>query len=221
MPSSRTLHEDFVRAHTTVLAPAFVPELRLHLATEITPLWTATEAFLKLHDIEPPYWAFAWPGGLALARWMLDAPERFAGRRLLDFAAGSGIAAIAAARVGARALAVEIDPMAEVAIHANAALNEVEVETRTADLAGADPPAVDLLVAGDVCYSRPMVDRILPFFRRCAAAGIEVVIADPGRAYVPADGIEEVADYEVPVLRELEDRDHKRTRLIRLRCDAA
>lgn len=210
------MSEAFVRQYTEIVVPALVPELRVHAATELTPLWTATEVFLRVHDLEPPYWAFVWPGSQALARWFYDHPERVRGRRVLDFAAGNGLAAIAAARVGARAVAVEIDPLAGDALRCNAALNRVDVEVRIGEVTGGPPPDVDLLVAGDVCYSRPMVDRILPWFRRCVAAGIEVVVADPGRAYVPVDQIELVATYRVPVLRELEDGDERETRLIRL-----
>ena len=210
------MHEDFVRDHTVIQPAALVPELRLHVATEITPLWTATEAFLRVHDIEPPYWAFCWPGSQALARFILDNPERYRGRRVLDFAAGGGLAAMALAKVGAFPLAVEIDPLAGVAMRCNAALNEVRFDIHIGDICAGPVPAVDALFAGDVCYSRPMVDRILPFFRRCAAAGVEVILADPGRAYVPADQVERVGSYEVPTLLELEDKPQKRTDLIRL-----
>jgi len=207
----------FVRDHTQVVAPPLVPELRLHLATELTPLWTATELFLRRHGVEPPYWAFAWPGSIAVARWILDDPARVRGRRVMDFAAGGGLAAVAAARVGARAVAVEIDPVAGAAIRLNAALNDVEVQVVVDDLPGGPPPEVDVLVTGDVCYSRPMVDHLLPWLRRAAAAGVEVLLADPGRAYLP-DGLEEVGRWEVPVSRELEDRDVRLTRLLRLRA---
>lgn len=210
------MHEDFVRAHTVIQAAALVPELRLHVATEITPLWTATEAFLKLHDIEPPYWAFCWPGSQALARFILDHPERFRGRRVMDFAAGGGLAAMALARVGATVTAVEVDPLAGVAMRCNAALNGLQLSIQIGDICAGPAPEVDVIFAGDVCYSRPMVDHILPFFRRCAAAGIEVILADPGRAYVPAEQVERLAAYDVPTLLELEDKPHKRTELIRL-----
>lgn len=207
----------FVRDHTQVVAPPLVPELRLHLATELTPLWTATELFLRRHGVEPPYWAFAWPGSIAVARWILDDPARVRGRRVMDFAAGGGLAALAAARAGARAVAVEIDPVAGAAVRLNAALNGVEVEVVVDDLPGGPPPEADLLVTGDVCYSRPMVDHLLPWLRRAAAAGVEVLLADPGRAYLP-DGLEEVGRWDVPVSRELEDRDVRLTRLLRLRA---
>lgn len=210
------MHEDFVRANTVVQPAALVPELRLHVATEITPLWTATEAFLRVHDIEPPYWAFCWPGSQALARFILDNPERYRGRRAIDFAAGGGLAAMALVKVGATVTAVEIDPLAGVAMRCNAALNDVSFDVHIGDICEGPVPAVDALFAGDVCYSRPMVDRILPFFRRCAAAGVEVILADPGRAYVPAAQVERVAAYEVPTLLELEDKPQKRTELIRL-----
>jgi predicted nicotinamide N-methyase len=205
----------FVRDHTAVCELPFVPGVRLHLATEVTPLWTATELFLREHGIEPPYWAFAWPGSQACARWLRDHPPR--GRVVVDFAAGGGLAAIVALQCGARrAVAVEIDPVAGAAIRANAALNGVDPEVVVADLCEGPPIEADVLVTGDVCYSRPMVDRILPWLRRCAAAGTEVVIADPGRHYQPADGVEEIAAYDVPTLRELESGDSRTTRLLRL-----
>lgn len=216
--------EDFVRAHTELApvagvpaAPGFAP-LRLHLATELTPLWHATEPFLKDHQMEPPYWAFAWPGSLALAAWMSHRPEVVAGRVVWDFAAGSGLAAIVALQRGARrAVGLEVDPLSGVAMALNAAVNGVSLEIRVEDAArGPVPEGVDLLVAGDVCYSEPMVAHILPWFRRCAAAGVRVVIADPGRLYVPAEGVREVGVYEIPTLRELEDRDSKHTRLVEL-----
>lgn len=210
------MYVQFVRDHTVIKPPSLVPELQVHLATELTPLWTATEAFLRERDIAPPYWAFPWPGSQALARWVLDHPERVRGRRVLDFAAGGGLAAIAAASVGATAIGVEIDPVAGDAMRVNAALNGVEIEVWIRDVCEEPAPAVDLVMAGDVCYSRPMVARILPWFRRCVAAGVEVVLADPGRAFVPADQVEVLGEYTVPTSRELEDRDERVTRLIRL-----
>ncbi len=205
----------FIAAHTAVASPPLVPEIRLHLATAITPIWQATEAWLARSGVEPPFWAFAWPGGQALARHVLDHPQAVAGRHVLDFAAGGGIAAIACARAGAASVqAAEIDPMAIEAIGLNAALNAVAVQPVAADLVGA-PPRWDLILCGDVCYEAPMTRHILPWLRRMAAAS-EVWIADPGRAYLPAAGLGLIGGYDVPTSLELEDRELRPTRLYRL-----
>ena len=202
---SDTEREDFIRSHTTPVRPDFVPEITLQLATEITPIWEATEAWLAEHNLPPPYWAFAWPGGLALARHMLDHPTLVAGRRVLDFAAGCGIAAIACALAGARAVAAEIDPMAIAAIELNATKNGVTIETRAGDLAAGAACDWDVILCGDVCYEAPMTRHILPWLRRMAATS-EVWIADPGRAYLPKKDLMHVANYEVPTTLELENR---------------
>ncbi len=208
----------FIAAHTAVAAPALVPEIRLHLATEITPLWEATEAALARAGLPPPYWAFAWPGSQALARFLLDDPARVAGRRVLDFAAGSGLAAIAALKAGAAAAeANDIDAWAAAAQRRNAALNGVALDISAADRVGMDLGPVDLVLAGDVCYERPMAARIMPWLAGFAAAGGTVLLADPGRAYLPADAsLVELARYAVPTTRELEDRDERVTRILRL-----
>ncbi|MBL6458286.1 methyltransferase [Belnapia sp. T6] len=208
--------EEFLRAHTAIAAPALVPEIRLHLATEITPIWQATEAWLAQQGIEPPFWAFAWPGSQAMARLILDQPARVAGRRVLDFAAGCGLAAIAAARAGAALVeAAEIDPLAIAATRLNAALNAAAVEAQTGDVVGA-PCRWDLILAGDVCYEAPMTAHILPWLRAMAASGAEVWLADPGRAYLPREGLQELARFTVPVTRELEDRDAREVTIARL-----
>lgn len=208
--------EAFIRAHTAVARPPFVPEIALHLATEITPIWQATEAWLARANIEPPFWAFAWPGGQALARLLLDEPARVAGRRVLDFAAGCGIGAIAAARAGAaRVEAAEIDPLAAAAVRLNAALNAVPVAVVAEDLVGA-ACRWDMVLAGDVCYEAPMSRHILPWLRGLAAAGAEVLLADPGRAYLPREGLASVARYAVPTTRELEDREEREVTIHRL-----
>lgn len=208
--------EAFIRAHTTIARPSLVPEIALHLATEITPIWQATEAWLRREGIAPPFWAFAWPGSQAMARLILDEPSRAAGRRVLDFAAGCGLAAIAAAKAGAAAVeAAEIDPLALAATRLNAALNGVAVTTPEGDVVGA-ACRWDLILAGDVCYEAPMTGHILPWLRAMAAAGAEVWLADPGRAYVPRDGLVEVARFEVPTTRELEDRDSRQVTISRL-----
>ncbi|MCU0946193.1 MAG: 50S ribosomal protein L11 methyltransferase [Rubritepida sp.] len=193
-----------------------VPEIALHLATEITPIWQASEAFLAQAGIEPPFWAFAWPGGQALARAVLDAPEMVRGLRVLDFAAGCGIAAIAAARAGALLVeASEIDPVAAEAIAMNAALNGVAVAALAQDVVGS-AARWDVILAGDVCYEAPMTAHILPWLRAMAAAGVTVLLADPGRAYLPREGLAAIARHAVPTSLELEDRTERVVTIARL-----
>ena len=205
----------FVRAHTVLSHAALVPEIALHLASEITPIWHATEDWLAARNVDPPYWAFAWPGGQALARHILDHPERVAGRRVLDFAAGGGIAAIAAARAGAASVeAAEIDPLAVAAMALNAAANGVTVTTVEADVVGA-AGRWDLILCGDVCYEAPMTGHILPWLRVLARSA-EVWLADPGRAYLPREGRAAFARYTVPTTLELEDRTAREVTLYRL-----
>ena len=207
----------FVRAQTAIAAPPLVPEIRLHLATQITPLWEATEATLAAANVPPPYWAFAWPGGQALARYVLDTPETVRGRRVLDFAAGCGLGAIAAAKAGAaHVVASDIDTIAIRVMMLNAALNDVAFETTAADLSRDADARWDVIIAGDVCYERPMAEAILPWLRALAGKGVAVLMADPGRAYLPASGLEEIARYDVPTSLELEDRTLRTTRVLRL-----
>jgi predicted nicotinamide N-methyase len=208
--------EDFVRAHTTIAQAPLVPEIALHLATEITPIWQATESWLAERNIEPPFWAFAWPGGQATARLLLDEPARVAGLRVLDFAAGCGIAAVAAAMAGAaRVEAAEIDPLALAAVRLNAALNGVAVDTPAGDVVGS-PCRWDVILAGDVCYEAPMTAHILPWLRAMAGAGAQVLLADPGRAYLPREGLEPISRHAVPTTLELEDRTLREVTIHRL-----
>ena len=198
----------FVAANTQVQATPLVPEVRLHLASEVVPLWQATEAELEAQGLPPPYWAFAWAGGQALARYLLDQPEIVAGKRVLDFAAGSGLQGIAAARAGAASVeASEIDRFAVAAIGLNAALNDVAVTLRAEDLVGAAGEAWDLVLAGDVCYERPMAESVWTWLRALAASGVAVLMGDPGRSYLPKEGLERVTAYAVKTTRELEDSD--------------
>jgi predicted nicotinamide N-methyase len=207
----------FVRAQTVVAAPPLIPEIRLHLATQITPLWEATEATLAAANVPPPYWAFAWPGGQALARYVLDAPQTVRGRRVLDFAAGCGLGAIAAAKAGAaHVIASDIDAIAIEVMALNAAVNGVTFATTSADLSRQGDAPWDVIIAGDVCYERPMAEAILPWLRGLARKGITVLMADPGRAYLPASGLEEIARYDVPTSLELEDRTSRTTRVLKL-----
>jgi predicted nicotinamide N-methyase len=206
----------FVRAHTALAAPPLVPELRLHLASELTPLWEATEADLAATGLPPPYWAFAWPGGQALARHLLDRPGIVRGRSVLDFAAGSGIATIAAAIAGAhRVAATEIDRFARAAIALNAAANGVALELLAADLPG-EAGEFEVVLAGDVCYERLMAEEAVSSLRRRAAGGALVLLGDPGRAYLPKGGLEALARYPVPTSLELEDRELRETTVYRV-----
>ena len=205
----------FIQAHTALSRAPLVPEVALHLATEITPIWQASEAWLRQTNIEPPFWAFAWPGGQALARYALDHPGLVRGRRVLDFAAGCGIAAIACAMTGAATVeAAEIDPLATAATLANAQANGVTIQAQTGDIVG-KPCRWDLILCGDVCYEAPMTRHILPWLRRMAAS-CEVWIADPGRAYLPGSGLMPLGEYPVPTSLELEDCALRPTRLYRL-----
>jgi predicted nicotinamide N-methyase len=204
----------FVLAHTTPGHAPLVPEIALHLANEITPIWQATEDWLAERNVDPPFWAFAWPGGQALARHILDHPALVAGRRVLDFAAGGGIAAIACALAGAIAEAAEIDTLAIAALRLNAAANGVTIAAETGDVVGS-PCRWDMILCGDVCYEAPMTAHILPWLRAMARQ-TEVWVADPGRAYLPRDGLSAFATYRVPTSLELEDRTERQATLYRL-----
>jgi predicted nicotinamide N-methyase len=206
----------FIQANTVVAAPPLVPEIRLHLASEITPLWQATEAELGREQLPPPYWAFAWAGGQALARHVLDHPALVRGRRVLDFGAGSGLLALAAAKAGAAvAVAAEIDAVAASAIALNAALNALSVAVESADIIGG-AAAWDAVLVGDMCYERPLAERLTPWLRHLARGGAEVLLGDPGRAYLPKSGLLELARYTVPTPLDLEDSTSRETVVWRL-----
>lgn len=193
----------------------FVPEVRLHLAEDAIVWWARMEA-LAGHALTPPYWASAWAGGQALARHLLDHPELAAGRRVLDLAAGSGLVGIAAALAGAAdVVANDIDPYAVAAVTVNARANRVTVHGNGDDLLDRDGADADLVVAGDVFYSRPMAARMLPFLRRAVASGAEVLVGDPGRAYLPVDGMLVLADYPVPTTEPSVDQSPRRVRVLR------
>lgn len=199
--------EAFVRSQTIIDSPSLIPELRLHLASEVIPLWQATEADLEEIGLPPPYWAFAWAGGQGLARYLLDQPEVVAGRTVLDFAAGSGVTGLAAARAGAaRVEASEIDAYALAAIRLNAALNGLTVTARSDDLVGRDE-GWEVVLAGDVCYERPMAERAFAWLQALAARGALVLLGDPGRTYLPTAGLERITAYGVRTSRDLEDSD--------------
>jgi predicted nicotinamide N-methyase len=208
----------FVRDNTRVLAPPHVPELSLHLADEATALWEKTEEDLGEMGLPPPYWAFAWAGGQALARYVLDHPAVVAGKSVLDFAAGSGVVGIAAMRAGARVVvSTEIDGFALAAIAANAVLNGVVVEARSEDTTAEAAGRFDVVLCGDVFYEKPMAETVLAWLDREIAAGATVLVGDPGRSYLPKDRLEPVAEYRVPVTRALEDSEIKLTRVWRFR----
>ena len=206
----------FILAQTLIAAPPLVPEIKLHLATEITPIWEATEATLTQMNLPPPYWAFAWAGGQALTRFLLDHPDWVQGKRVLDFAAGSGLSAIGAAKAGAALTqAAEIDDFAIAAIGLNARINDVAIDLVREDLIGV-APRWDVVLAGDVCYERPMAERVIAWFRTLAGRGVAILMGDPGRAYLPQSGLLALARYQVPTSLELEDRTQRETIVWRL-----
>jgi predicted nicotinamide N-methyase len=197
----------FVRGHTTLTTLPFLPSIRLHLADEVVPVWEQTELEA------PPFWAFAWAGGQALARHVLDNPHVVRGRTVLDLASGSGLVAIAAAQAGAAEVtANEIDALAAEAIGLNAAVNNVPIKIGFGDILDTTVK-VDVILAGDVFYSREMSSRVLSFLER--SSNELALVGDPGRAYAPKFGFATVAEYTVPVNRDVEDADHKRAVVLR------
>lgn len=211
-PSDAGAAGRFISANTRVLAPPLVPEIRLHLAEESLPIWQKTEEELGEMNVPPPYWAFAWAGGQALARYLLDNPSLVAGKSVTDLGAGSGLTAIAAKRAGAASvLAADIDALALAAVRVNAALNDVALETTGDDLLARPPAVADVVLVGDLFYERELAARVTDYIERSAAAGAHVLIGDPKRSYFPAGRFTLAAEYQVPVTRELEDAEIKRT----------
>ena len=210
------MNERFILDNTALVAPPHVPEIILHLADEAHDLWRRTEEELEEIGLPPPFWAFAWAGGQGLARHVLDNPELVRDRRVLDFATGSGLVAIAAAKAGAASvLAADIDPFCADAVRLNAQANGVVVDFVSNDLVGSTG-GWDVVLAGDVFYDRAFADRLLPWFRALKAGGADVLVGDPGRAYLPKSGLSMLATYEVPVTRALEDSEVKKTTVWRL-----
>ena len=206
--------ENFIRTNTALEAPAMVPEFKLWLATEYVPIWQATEAWLDEQNVDPPYWAFCWPGGQAVARYLLDNPSLVAGKRVIDFAAGSGVSSMAAARCGAASVvANDIDRLSLIAASLNAAANGLSIETSSQDwLAGAaGSPEADVVIAGDVCYEREMSVQALAWLRSHAEKGRLVLLGDPGRNYFSAQELEERGRYEIPTSLQLENRGMRET----------
>lgn len=210
IPSADRL-SDFIRTNTRILTPPHVPEIRLHLATELNPIWRKTEDELEEIGLPPPFWAFAWAGGQGLARYILDNPTIVAGKRVLDFASGSGLVGIAASIAGAGTVrCADIDPYAREAVALNTEINGVTVEHIESDQVG-NPIADDVVLAGDVFYDSQLAGRLVPWFAKLAADGVSVLIGDPGRAYLPVDRLTRLAVYEIASTRELEDQEVKRT----------
>lgn len=207
----------FIREHTALISPPLVPEIRLHLAAESLPIWQSTEEALAARNVPPPYWAFAWAGGQALARYLLDRPEIVRTKRVLDLGAGSGLSAIAARLVGAADVeANDIDRVAAAAMTVNADANGVVLRITTDDLLAADDhdrrlADVDVVLIGDLFYEKPLAELVLAFADRAAARGVPVLTGDPQRSYFPKARFTALEEYRVPVTRELEDSEIKRT----------
>lgn len=200
---------DFVRTHTKLGSLPFVSEIPLHLAYEVLPLWTETEDVRQGH-MPPPYWAFAWAGGQALARYLLDHPEIAAGKTALDFGAGSGLVGIAAARCGAIVSASDIDRFSIAALSLNAAANNVALNIIERDVLGS-PERWDLILVGDMCYERPLAESLLAWLGDKAREGSTILLGDPGRNYFSAVGLTRLATYSVPTPRDLEDHEVRET----------
>ena len=202
----------FILANTRRQTPPHTPELSLHLADEITPIWRMTEEALAEIGVPPPFWAFAWAGGQALARYILDNPHEVAGKRVVDFASGSGIVALAAMKAGATSvLAADIDGFCEAAIGLNARANSVAVEFTDVNLLDTPAPPVDVILAGDICYEKPLAAQVMAWLGAARDRGARVLIGDPGRSYFPLEGLVKLAEYQVATTREIEDMEVKKT----------
>lgn len=202
----------FIAANTKVLAPPLVPEILLHLAEESLPIWQKTEEELCQQNIPPPYWAFAWAGGQALARYLLDHIDIVAGKHVIDIGTGSGLTAIAAKLAGADTVqATDIDPFSIFATELNAVLNDAEIAVALEDVLEGQPPSCEVIILADVFYERQLADRALAFCRAAKAQGACILIGDPKRNYFPATEFSCLATYDVAVTRELEDAMIKKT----------
>lgn len=198
--------ESFIRAQTRALPVPSVPSIRLYQADEVTPLWLMTEQDMQTQRLAPPFWAFAWSGGQALARYILEHPEIVRGRRVLDIACGSGLVGIAAIKAGAKSvLCNDIDAYAGAAVALNAELNTVKLAFTGENLLARSAPDADIILAGDICYEKPMTDAMLTYFRRAALHKIEVYIGDPHRTYFPKTGLIRLADYDILTNADIED----------------
>ncbi len=214
----------FITENTAPERPSLVPELAFYTASDALPLWEMTESMLEREGLPPPFWAFAWAGGQAIARHILDHPDVVRGKRVLDVATGGGLVALAALQAGARTVvANEIDVLAGESIALNAKLNGlnhglvVRIEDMTGDAApSVDGQPFDVVLAGDVCYERGMAENMTRWLRGLASNGATVLMGDPGRAYVPTSGVHEIARYDVPTDSRLEDRDIRSTAILQL-----
>ena len=205
--------QDFITTNAALISPPLVPELKLYLATEVVPLWHATEEELAKHGVPPPFWAFAWAGGQALARYVLDNPDTVRGKRILDIGSGSGMVGIAAARCGAaHVLAADIDAFSCAAIGLNAIANAVDIAVTQDDVIGTQGNW-DLILVGDLFYERPLAERLLAWLKELQT---DALLGDPGRSYFPPSGVEKLATYNVQVTRDLEDREIRETSVYRL-----
>jgi predicted nicotinamide N-methyase len=213
IPASLCGRRDFIVANTRRQRPPHTPEIELFLADEVTPIWRMTEEALEEIGLPPPFWAFAWAGGQALARYVLDNPRAVAGKRVIDFATGSGLVGIAAMKAGAaEVLCADIDPYCEAAVALNAEANGVACGFVGENLLDAPAPAsAEVILAGDICYEKPLAEKVLAWLAAARDRGATVLIGDPGRSYFPRQGLEKLAEYRVPTTRELEDMEVKKT----------
>lgn len=212
----------FVLRHTQLRPVPGLDEIRLHLADEVLPLWHAVQVETSDPDAALPYWAFAWAGGLAIARHLRAHPEVVADRRVFDLASGSGLCAIAAMHAGASAVTgADIDAFAASAIELNARANDRRVAVVRRDVLDEDPPDVDVILAGDCWYDGRLAERVLPWLQRARDRGIDVLVGDPGRRYLPSSELVELATYDVRTTTELEDLDRKHGRVYTLQPSAA
>jgi predicted nicotinamide N-methyase len=204
----------FIRANTAILPVPLVPEISLHIAHESVPLWQKTEEELGAIGLPPPFWAFAWAGGQALARYVLDHPDRVLQKQVIDLASGSGLVAIAAGKAGAKSvLAADIDAFAIAAIGMNSIVNHTEnqIKATSENLMDAPPPACDIILVGDLFYEKALAAQVFDWLSQAKRNGTDVLIGDPGRSYLPKDKLAKLAEYNVPVTRDLEDAEIKRT----------
>ena len=204
-------YADFIRANTRPLPVPSLPDIRLYQADEVTPLWLMTERHMDRSRLAPPFWAFAWSGGQALATYVLDHPQTVAGKRVLDLACGSGLVGIAAAKAGAaHVICNDIDPYAEAAVALNADLNGVRIDFLSGDLLAGPAPGGessnwDVILAGDICYEKTMTEAMLTYFGRADVQNATVLVGDPHRTYFPVTGFRKLADYSVRTIADIED----------------
>ena len=215
-PEERT---NFIRQNTRLLYPPLIPEVQLHLADEAVPLWQKTEEELGEIGLPPPFWAFAWAGGQALARYILDNRNIVAGKRVIDLASGSGLVGIAAMKAGAaHVLAADIDSFAMAALALNCEANAVTMQSAGTDLLLSPAPNCDVILVGDLFYEKSLASRCLEWLMQAQSSGINILIGDPGRSYLPKDKLTKIAEYNVPVTRDLEDAEIKCSAVWRLKA---